>query len=156
MRLLFIISLLLCFASAACKKPAETNAVITESMPTQQSQQTELNQTAAIDFAEKFIERNGYTDISPDREHLVDELVEWESNVNEILRMRHNSLENKAFGISRGRKSGSEGWTVVFRYKNLIARAPSKNGRAVTFNLDGSDPRVEHADFILAKATTKL
>jgi type VI protein secretion system component Hcp len=95
---------------------------------------------------------NFYTDLPPDKENLAYESIEWESNVEEMLKMRYNTLKGKAFGISRGRKDGSDGWTVIFKYKDSIGR----NGRAVTMNLDGSEARVEHVDFILKKVDKKL
>ena len=44
--------------------------------------------------------------------------------------------------------SRSAGWRVVFRYKHPTDREGRKIGRAVTMNLDGSDTRVKHVDFI--------
>ncbi|MBC7797747.1 MAG: hypothetical protein H7Z37_12815 [Pyrinomonadaceae bacterium] len=120
--------------------------------PAQQIEVTKLTEQQAIEFAEKFIKRNGYTDLPPDKENLAYESIERESNVDEMLKTRHNTLERKAFGISRGRKGNSVGWTVVFKYKG----SKSKNGRAVTVDLDGSKARVEHVDFILAKVDKKL
>ncbi len=115
-----------------------------------------MTETQAIDFAEKFIERNGYTNLPPDKRNLAFESIEWESDADEMLKMRHNTLESKAFGISQSRKGDSVGWTVVFRYKNPSDSQTRKNGRAVTMNPDGSKARVEHVDFILAKAGKRL
>ncbi len=66
-----------------------------------------------------------------------------------MLKERHDTLERKAYGVVRERKGGSAGWTVVFRYKHPSDREERRIGRAVTMNLDGSDTRVEHVDFIL-------
>ncbi len=154
MRISLILTILtvVCFA-VSCAKAQELPVVQETPMkPTQQTEVTELTEAQAIEFAEKFIERNGYTDLPPDKEKLAYESIEWESNVDEMLKMRHNTLERKAFGISRGRKGNSAGWTVVFKYKG----SKSKNGRAVTMDLDGSIARVEHVDFILAKVDRKL
>lgn len=52
--------------------------------------------------------------------------------------------------------SRSAGWTVVFRYKHPTDREGRKIGRAVTMNLDGSDTRVKHVDFILRFVKEKL
>ncbi len=154
--LIITISIVVCFA-ASCAKAQEL-PVVQEipTKPTQQTQTAELTEAQAIEFAEKFIAQNGYTDLPPDKENLAHESIEWESNLDEMLKMRHDSLERKAFGISRGRKGNSVGWTVVFKYKSASDRATSKNGRAVTMNLDGSKARVEHVDFILAKVDRKL
>lgn len=129
------------------KEPANETA--------QQTKFAELTEEQAIVFAEKFIAQNGYTDLAPDKGNLVHESIEWESNIDELLKMRHNTLERKAFGILRGRKGGP-GLTVVFKYKNPLYREMKKNGRAVTMNPDRSNGRVEHQDFILAKVGKKL
>lgn len=141
-----------CFATS-CDKTQEI--LISQETPTTPAQQTkviELTEAQAIEFAEKFIAQNGYTDLPSDKENLAYESIEWESDVDEMLKTRHNTLERKAFGISRGRKGNSVGWTVVFKYKG----SKSKNGRAVTMGLDGSKARVEHVEFILAKVDKKL
>jgi hypothetical protein len=109
------------------------------------SQKRQLTQSEAIAFAEQFIAQNGYTDLPADKTKLSYETIEWESNVDRMLQGRHNTLERRAYGIRRGRKGGDPGWSVVFRYKGH----PGAKGRAVTMNLDGGEPRVEHVDFIL-------
>lgn len=154
MRLQLIITILtvVCFATSCAKAQEVLIVQETPTKPTQQTKITELTEAQAIEFAEKFIERNGYTNLPPDKENLASESIEWESNADEMLKTRHNTLERKAFGVSRGRKGNSAGWTVVFRYKG----SKSKNGRAVTMELDGSKARVEHVDFILAKVDKKL
>jgi hypothetical protein len=158
MKLPFIIAILtvVCFAPSRAKAQELPAVQETQVKPTKQTKITELTEAQAIEFAEKFIERNGYTDLPPDKEKLAYESIEWESNVNEMLRMRHNTLERKAFGISRGRKGDFVGWTVVFKYKNPPDKQTKKNGRAVTMNLDGSEATVVHQDFILAKVDKKL
>jgi hypothetical protein len=115
-----------------------------------------LRQAQAVKLAEEFIVRNGYTDLPPDKEHLAFESLERGSNVDEILQARHNTLERKAYGIARGRKSGSPSWIVVFRYKYPSYPEMRRNGRAVTMNLDGSNMRVEHQDFILRAVDKRL
>ena len=158
MRLHLIIEILIvvCFATS-CANEQQVSAV-PESLnkPANTTKATEFSETQAVEFAEKFIRQNGYTDLQPDKEHLALESIEWESDVVKVLKMRHDSLEQKAFGISPHRKSGSPGWTVVFRYKHRSDSQTRKNGRAVTMNLDGSDARVEHVDFILARVDKKL
>lgn len=154
---LIITFLTIAFFVASCSK-AEMSSIVraTPTNPTPQTKAKEMSEAQAIEFAEKFIERNGYTDLPPDKENLAYESIEWESNVDEILKMRHDTLERKAFGISRGRKGDSTGWTAVFRYKNPSDEQTRKNGRAVTMDLDGSKPRVEHIDFILEKVDKNL
>ena len=111
------------------------------------SQKRRLTQSEAVALAEQFIAQNGYTDLPPDKTKLSYETIEWESNVSRMLQERHNTLERHAYGVRRGRKGGP-GWTVAFRYKGHAGAT----GRAVTMNLDGSEPRVEHVDFILRYA----
>ena len=116
------------------------------------SQKRQLTQAEAVALAEQFIAQNGYTDLAPDKTKLSYETIEWESNVDRMLQERHGTLERRAYGIVHGRKGGSAGWTVVFRYTHPIDRRARSTGRAVTMNLDGSEPRVEHVDFILRYA----
>ena len=116
------------------------------------SQNRQFTQEQAVKAAEQFIAQNGYTDISPDKSKLSYETIEWESDVDRMLKVRHNTLERKAFGVVTSRKGGTAGWTVVFRYKQRVVRPTQTNGRAVTMNLDGSNMRVEHVDFILKYA----
>ena len=110
-------------------------------------QKRRLTQSEAVALAERFIAENGYTDLPPDKTKLSYETIEWESNVDLMLKQRHNTLERRAYGVRRGGK-GESGWTVAFRYK----RHPGATGRAVTMNLDGTKARVEHQDFILRYA----
>ena len=116
------------------------------------SQKRRLTQSEAVALAEQFIVQNGYTDLPPDKTKLSYETIEWESNVDRMLKERHGTLESRAYGIVRGRKGGSAGWTVVFRYTHPIDRRARSTGRAVTMNLDGSEPRLEHVDFFLRYA----
>ena len=112
-----------------------------------------LTQSEAVALAEQFIAQNGYTDLPPDKTKLSHETIEWESNTDKMLEQRHDTLERRAYGVRAGRKGREPGWTVVFRYKHPGGRLMRSNGRAVTINIDGSEPRVEHVDFILRYAT---
>ena len=120
------------------------------------AQKRQLSKDEAIRLAEQFIAVNGYTNLPPDKRKFAYETIEWESNIDDILKERHDRLEQKAYGVLRGRKRGSAGWTVVFRYKHPTEQEEGKIGRAVTMNLDGSDTRVEHVDFILRFVEEKL
>jgi hypothetical protein len=115
------------------------------------AQKRRLTQSEAIALAEQFIAQNGYTDLPPDKTKLTNETIEGQSNVDQMLQERHNTLERQAYGVRRGRKSGA-GWTVVFQYKHPIDQQAQTTGRAVTMNMDGSEPRIEHVDFILRYA----
>ena len=121
-----------------------------------QAQNQKLSEEGAIRLAEQFIVQNGYTDLPPERSKLAYETIEWASNIDEMLIRRHDTLERKAYGVVRGRKGGAPGWTVVFRYRHPSTSQMSRNGRAVTMNLDGRDIRVEHVDFILKHVERKL
>jgi hypothetical protein len=121
-------------------------------LTTSYAQKKSLSESEAVRLAEEFIAQNGYTDLPPVRDKIAHESIEWTSNIDELLKARHNTLERKAYGIVRERKGGASGWTVVFRQKCRKCT----NGRAVTMNLDGSNRRVEHVDFILKKVDKKL
>ncbi len=112
-----------------------------------------LTQSEAVALAQQFITQNGYTDLPPDKTKLSYETIEWESNVDKMLAQRHDTLERNAYGFRSGRKGREAGWTVVFRFKHPRDPRMESKGRAVTMNLDGSKPRVEHVDFILRYAT---
>ena len=118
------------------------------STPASTPGKTEISANEAAKLAEDFIALNGYTDLPGDKDNLTRESVEWSSNSEEELRLRHNSLEKSAFGVKRGRKGGEPGWTVVFRYKSNL-KATDEAGRAVTMSPTGTDIRVEHLDFFL-------
>lgn len=120
------------------------------------AQKQELSEGEAIRLAEEFIAQNGYTNLPPDKSKLAYETIEWESNIDDMLRERHDTLEPKAYGIRHGRKGGDPGWTIVFRYSHPSIKQMRRNGRAVTMNLDGSGLRVEHVDFILKHVERKL
>ena len=111
------------------------------------SQAKVLSRQQAVHAAERFIVENGYTNLPPmsDTSKLTFESIERYSDPKEILELRRNSLERKAYGFV-GTGKGKSGWTIVFRYKNL---RNSKTGRAVTMDLDGRNKRVQHVDLIL-------
>jgi hypothetical protein len=119
-----------------------------------QAQKSKLHEAQALRLAEQFIAQNGYTDLPPDKSRLAYETIEWKSNIDEMLSARHDMLQRNACGIVRGRKGGSSGWTVVFRYKNSPPGHPY--GRAVTMRSNGSQIRIEHVDFILRFVAKKL
>jgi hypothetical protein len=144
------------FSSCASLEDHVISGTISPTPQPPQSKGQPLTEEQAIKVGEKFIARNGYTDLPPDKENLALESIEWESNVDVMLRSRHNSLESKAYGVSTGRRGNPSGWTVGFKYKSPSDRQTRENGRAVTMELDGSDIRVEHVDLILKKLDKKL
>lgn len=148
--------LIIIFLVGSCSKPTEPNTKQVAGTQTPEIKTADMGESQAVQLAETFIALNGYTDLPPAREHLSYESIEWESNVDEMLRMRHDTLERKAYGLSRGRKGGSSGWTVVFQYRHQPHRQKGENGRAVTMNPDGGEMRVEHVDYILGKVERRL
>jgi len=109
----------------------------------------------AIEIAENFIFTNSYTDVPAiaDKDKISLESIECCSDIKEILKSRHTTLEKKAYGILKGRKGDSEGYTVVFRYTN---KSISETGRAVTMDLNFKNIRVEHVDIFLKAVQKKL
>jgi hypothetical protein len=118
------------------------------------AQMKKLSEAQAVELAEKFIAQNGYTDLPPEKDKIVYESFEWVVKVDEMLKRRHNTLKREAYGLSRGRKNGAPGWTVVFRASGDDGRG--KQGRAVTMNPDGRKMRVEHLSFILSRVEKRL
>lgn len=109
----------------------------------------------AVRLAEEFIARNGYTDLPPDRDNLSYETIEWGDGVEEILRLRHDTLERKAYGLRRMGRMGGPGWVIVFRHRGGDDSSV-KTGRAVTMDKNFQNLRVEHKDFFLAGVDRKL
>jgi hypothetical protein len=120
------------------------------------SERDETPEQKAVRLAEEFVARNGYTDLPPDRDNLSYESIEWEGNIDEMLRFRRDSLERKAYGIRYNGRMGRSGWTVVFKHKRGDGTGSGKVGRAVTMDGDFGNLRVEHKDFFLAGVEKKL
>ncbi len=118
------------------------------------SQPKKLTLAQAVQAAERFIQRNGYTDLAPMKEtsKLALESIEWTSDKKRILKQRHNTLERKAYGYARGTRWNKSGWTVVFRHIESDYADP-KNGRGVTMDAYGRNMRVEHVDALLKAFT---
>lgn len=114
-----------------------------------------ISEEEIVKIAENFIIENGYTDLPPtdDKKKIVFESIEWTENVEEILKSRHNTLQKKAYGILKGRKGGTDGFTVVFLY---VDKSVIKTGRAVTMDSDGTNIRVEHVNIFLKAVERKL
>ncbi|MBI4851928.1 MAG: hypothetical protein HY819_09045 [Acidobacteria bacterium] len=115
--------------------------------------QENITEEKAISLAEEFIIKNGYTNLAPGKEitpELLDKLVSPET----VMKLRHNSLEPKAYGVIRKRRSG-EGWTIVFQRKPEKNFDP-KNGRGVSMNLEGKNLYMEPRDFLLSSVDKKL
>ena len=142
--------------SNSCAQTANLNNTQTISTEANDTVTNEVTEAQAVRLAEQFIAQNGYTDLLPDKEGLTYESIEWTRDADKILQTRRDTLERRAYGIARNRKDDSPGWTVVFRYKPPAYPEMRDSGRAITMNIDGSDIRVEHVDFILSAVDKKL
>jgi hypothetical protein len=114
----------------------------------------DISEEEAVKLAEEFIKANGYTTFRPvpDKKKITLESIEWTADVKEILKKRYNSLEPKAYGIGKGLKTKNDGFTVIFRYKDVSIKDV---GRAVTMDSNGKNLRVQHKDIFL-KAAEKI
>lgn len=115
----------------------------------------------AVRLAGEFIKRNGYTAASADKENLSHETVEFHNNIDELLELRHNTLQPKAYGFLREGRSKSKGWTVVFRYnramfKDMSDEEYNSSGRAVTMDENFENLLVEHKDIFLKAVKVKF
>ncbi|CAN5422892.1 hypothetical protein BH20ACI1_BH20ACI1_04770 [soil metagenome] len=149
--------------------PVETKVVSKAEMLTE-----ELSEAKAVRIAEEFVVRNGYTDLPTDKGKIAHETVEFSRNLDELLKMRANTLERKAYGIlykATGTKMGEKGWTVVFREKNVsdnyyktVSQATGKKvtgenypiGRAVTMDANFENLSVKHKTFPLQNVDKKF
>ena len=106
-----------------------------------------LSLQEAIEAAENFIRGNGYTnasgeDISSDLNY---ESIERAESDEEILQLRHNTLQPKAIGARRLGAEASSGWSAAFDY---VDDRELEICRVVTMDHDGSNIRVQHQDGI--------
>ncbi|MBX3288898.1 MAG: hypothetical protein KF855_06075 [Acidobacteria bacterium] len=162
---LFILSLFLSVLAASSLVDASDKIVTDQLARSNQASDQKITyrfetpEQKAVRLAEEHIARNGYTKAEADRENLSFETVEFSGNVDEMLELRHDTLNPGAYGVVFGRSDSKKGWTIVFEYSDRIKaeRAKESNdssnktltGRAVTMNKDFKDLRVEHKAFIL-------
>ncbi len=126
-----------------------------------QPKDRELEAEEAVYLAECFIIQNGYTDLPPiaDKSKLTPENL-FPGTDEEGLKMRHDSLERKAYGYERSEIYGGS-WVVMFRYKSRPNPADFYNGkmyesgRAVTMDFFGRRLRVRHTDYPLSMPTLR-
>ena len=119
----------------------------------------ETPEQKAVRLAEEFVARNGYTDLPADRETLSYESIEFESDLDEMLKFRRDTLRRKAYGILYSGRMGGPGWTVVFAPRFVCGNAVllgQVTGRAVTMDKNFENPRLEHKDFPLANVHKKF
>lgn len=115
-----------------------------------------ISTAQAIRIAEKFVARNGYTDLPPtkDKSKLSYESIEFEGSIEKMLKFRRNTLERKAYGFLWGKTRGGrgeKGWTVAFLYKDRDKAKTPETGRAVTMNEYGKNLRMQHVDIFLKR-----
>ena len=127
----------------------------------------ESPEAKAVRLAEEFVVQNGYTDLPAEKDKIIRETVEFSGNLDELLKFRADTLERKAYGIlhkGTGTKMRKEGWTVVFRLKNVpdnyykyLSQTRGKKltkdnlpiGRAVTMDANFQNLSIEHKPFSL-------
>lgn len=123
----------------------------------------ELEPEEAVYLAECFIIQNGYTDLPPiaDKSKLTPENL-FPGTDEEGLKMRHNSLERKAYSYERDNELYGGSWVVMFRYKSRPNPADFYNGklyesgRAVVMDFYGKRLRVQHSDYPLTMPNAKI
>ena len=106
-----------------------------------------LSKQAAIALAERFVVENGYTSADPSRikDQLDFESIEWTDDRNEMLKLRHSTLQPKAIGAKQGRNGDNHGWSIAFDYVRGTFGGRDVC-RVVTMGSDGSSIRIEHMD----------
>ena len=112
----------------------------------------------AVIAAQGFVLLTGYTNGTVGSANMAFPCVEGAGvdDDEESSGSRYDTLEDAAYGVSHVGRSGSRGWTVVFRYTERMGNARRKTGRAVTMDENFRNLRVEHCDFFLDKVEKKL
>lgn len=140
------------------KTPSKTNSKTKKrSPPIPKSFGPEINEEQAVKIAEKFIVDNGYTDLPAikDKSKLTPELLDKLMTHVYRMKLRHNSLEKRAYGISKGRRDQIPGWTVVFR-RTPNEQFDAQMGRSVVMYPDGTQPHLEFNEYTLTLVDKKL
>lgn len=104
-----------------------------------------LSEKEAIELAEEFIQNNGYTSLKPDKTKISFEL--FDTNLDKVLKKRYNTLQPKAFCISKSNDRYLIGFlSASVNLNNLSPNARKSNlpGRAVIVGLDGKEIRMDH------------
>ncbi|KAF0247497.1 MAG: hypothetical protein FD167_3102 [bacterium] len=114
-----------------------------------------LSEEEAISLAEDFIIKNGYTNLPPvERKKITPELLDKLVSFELVMKLRHNSLQPKAYGVIKKRHNGS-GWTIIFARTSGEDFDP-KNGRGVSMGLKGESILMEPREFLLTIVDKKL
>ena len=112
-------------------------------------QKHKLTAIEAVQFAERFIIENGYTDLSAtkDKSKIIPESI-----TGVTMQLRFDSLQRKAYGCSVGHRR-TDDWVIIFKQKykkgneKIIPDYENRLrtfGRAVTMNIYGGHIRMEH------------
>lgn len=106
----------------------------------------EISQSEAIRLAEEFIIENGYTFEKPNESKMKFEMFDRE--INKVIKERHNTLQKKAFCISKDKE-----WNIGFLSTNVKLKKMTieqkkgdLDGRAVKVSLDGKKISIAHKD----------
>lgn len=123
--------------------------------PATTQNQEVIAEEKAISLAEEFIVKNGYTSLPPvEKKEITPELLDKLATFETIMKLRHNSLQPKAYGIIKSRRGG-EGWTIVF-LRTPGGNFDTKNGRGVSMTIDGKNLFMEPRDIILSTVDKTL
>lgn len=112
----------------------------------------ELNGEEAVFLAECFVIQNGYTDLPPiaDKSKLTPENL-FALTDEDGLKMRHDSLERKAYSYERSQGYGGS-WTIMFKFKphpdvvESWGEGFNHIGRAVVMDFYGGELRILHSE----------
>jgi len=127
-----------------------------------QPKHREFEPEEAVYLAECFVIQNGYTDLPAiaDKSKLTPENL-FPGTDEEGLKMRHDSLERKAYSYYRSELYGGS-WVVMFRYKphpdvvKFYGNKLDYTGRAVVMDFFGKRLRVQHSDYPLRMPEAKI
>lgn len=126
-----------------------------------QPKHRELEPEEAVYLAECFIIQNGYTDLPPiaDKSKLTPENV-FPLTDEEGLKIRHDSLERKAYSYERSELYGGS-WVIMFRIKSHPEAAEfydevKYGGRAVVMDFFGKRVRIQHSNYPLTMPDAKI
>jgi hypothetical protein len=128
-----------------------------------QPQSRELEAHEAIYKAECFVIQNGYTDLPPitDKSNLSPEPV-WGLTDDAGLKMRHNTLERKAYSYIKYPDFYGGSWLIIFRFKlrpenaNYYSEGEYHYGRAVIMDFNGKDVGIQHPQYLLERPDAKI
>ncbi len=120
--------------------------VFTQSFTVEQNENI-VSRKQAIKLAEQFIKDNGYTSEKPDRSKMKYELFDRE--INQTLKYRYNSLQQKAFCFSKDDNEWHIGFlSTDINLKKLTGEQKNSDlrGRAVKVSFDGKEISIAHKD----------